>query len=234
MSNYPSPGQQPGQPAFGAPQQGYPPQQPPRSGCGGCLGKFLIALGVLFALLIAVCCGGFFYFKSWAANAVTQDPAEVQKISDEVISVQVPAPLEPVGGGRFKMPIAGTYIGEGVVYADKNQKGSLILASFGDDYAQLQDSMLQALSGQGQNQSAAKNDKTEQLKDAKKTRLEPTIQGEKALFEISEGIGVQSGKQKIRVQGAFKGKSGKAIFVLDAEEDTIPREKVDEMIDSIK
>ena len=48
------------------------------------------------------------------------------------------------------------------------------------------------------------------------------IQGPKAVFDISEGIGVKSGKKKIRVQGAFKGKTGPAMFILDAEEDTLP------------
>ena len=57
MSNYPP---QQGSPLPGYPQDGYPPQRP-RSGCGGCLGKFLIFLGVIFLLIIVLCCGGIFY-----------------------------------------------------------------------------------------------------------------------------------------------------------------------------
>ena len=60
------------------------------------------------------------------------------------------------------------------------------------------------------------------------------IQGEKAVFEITEGVGVQSNTPRIRVQGGFKGKTGPAIFILDAEEETLPLEKVQEMIESIE
>ena len=89
-------------------------------------------------------------------------------------------------------------------------------------------------SGASEKQSAEKNDQHEDLKDAKTTKLEPTIQGEKAVFNISEGIGVQSGKQKIRVRGEFKGKTGPTVLMLDAEEKTLPREKVEEMIKSME
>ncbi len=89
-------------------------------------------------------------------------------------------------------------------------------------------------SGQAQNQPGGKNDQSEELKDVKKSKLEPMIQGAKAVFDISEGTGVKSGKKKIRVQGAFKGKTGPAMFILDAEEETLPREKVDAMIESMK
>ena len=104
MSNYPQPGYPPGQPVPGYPQDGYPPERP-RSGCGcgGCLGKLLIFLGVIFALILALCCGGFFYVKS----SFTDQPAAAQEISDEIASLRLPAALEPVGGVRLKMPLTG-------------------------------------------------------------------------------------------------------------------------------
>ena len=203
MSNYPPPGYPQGQPAPGYPQAGYPPPQP-RSGCGGCLGKFLIFLGVVFVLIIAMCCGGIFYARQYFASSMTKQPAEVQKISDEIISVTVPAPLEPVGGGRFRMPLVGTPLGQGVLYSDKNQKNLLILASIGAAFGpQLKEQVLQALeSGTSQKQASSEvNEMHEELKDVKKTKIEPTILGEKAVFDITEGIGVQSNKKKIRVQG---------------------------------
>src|SRR5580658_493743 len=128
MSNYPPPQ---GYPQQNYPQEGYAPQ-PQRSGCGGCLGKLLILLGILFALILAMCCGGIFYMKSYIANAVTQQPVEVQKISDEIISINVPAPLAPVAGGRFQVPFVGTTFGQFALYSDKNHKGVLVLASFGE------------------------------------------------------------------------------------------------------
>jgi len=235
MPNYPQPGYPPGHPTPGYPQEGYPPQQP-RSGCGGCLGKFLIFLGVIFLLIIATCCGGIFYLKSYIASSISQDPAEIQTISDEIISIRVPAPLEPVAGGRFQVPIVGKTLGQGAFYSDKNHKSTLVIASFGEAFGpQFKDQLLQGLqSGQSQKQSADKNGNQEELKDVKKTRHERTILGEKAAFEISEGIGAQSGKQKTRVQGAFLGKTGPAILILDAEEETLSRKNVEKMLDSME
>ncbi len=165
MSNYPQPSYPQGNPPPGYPQDGYPPQQP-RSGCGcgGCLGKFLIVLAVIFGLLIALCCGGFYYLKS----SVTDQPAEAQKISDEIASLRVPAPLEPVGGGRLKIPFVGKLVAEGTLYSDK--KGSvLLLGSFGEALDQnSRDQLMEGLrSGQFQQKPAGKgqNDNREELKE---------------------------------------------------------------------
>ena len=232
MSNYPPPQ---GFPPQEYPPSGTPPQQP-RSGCGGCLGKFLILLGVIFVLILAMCCGGVFYVRSYIASAITQKPAEVKAISDEIISMNVPEVLQPEAGGRFRAPIVDKPLGQGAFYADKNHKCVLVLGSFGEMFGpQLKDQILQALeSGQAPNQAANKNQNREELKDVKTTKRERTILGQKAVFDISEGTGVQSGKKKIRVQGAFQGKTGPAVLILEAEEDTLSREKVDEMIKSIE
>jgi hypothetical protein len=231
MSNYPSPQSYP---TPGYPQEGYRPEQP-RSGCGGCLGKFLILLGVIFLLIIGLCCGGFFYFKSYITSSTSKDPVEVQKISGEIIAINA-APLEPVGGGRFKLPLAGTSLGQGVFYSDKNHKSVLILASIGDAFGpQFKDQLLKGLeSGQSQNQPGVKNENHEELKDVKKSRLERKIQGEKAIFDIVEGVGEKTNIRRIRVQGEFKGMTGPAVFILDAEAEALPREKVEKIIDSMK
>jgi len=237
MSNDPQSGYPLNQPQPGYPQGGYPPEQP-RSGCGGCLGKFLIFLGIVFVLIFALCCGGVFYFRSYVTSSISQQPAEVQAIGDEIASLRVPAPLEPVGGGRFKIPFVGTLIAEGAAYSDKEHKCVLILGSFGQALDQnTKDKLLESLkSGQFQQNSAAKdkNDSNEELKDVTKSHVERTIRDQKGNFEITEGVGVRTNKRKIRVQGAFLGKTGPAILIIEAEEGTLSLEKVKELIDSIE
>ena len=102
MSNYPPPGM----PQTAYPQPGYPPPpQPSGCGCGGCLGKFFIVVGVLFFLIIAVCCGGS-YCSCAVKNATTYQQAEVQTIGDEIAAHANPArssPL-PAAGIRFHLP----------------------------------------------------------------------------------------------------------------------------------
>jgi hypothetical protein len=233
MSNYPQSGYPPGP---GYPQDGYPPQRS-GCGCGGCLGKFLILMGVIFLLLIGMCCGVVFYLRSYFASSVSQQPAEVRAISDEIISIRIPPPLEPAGGGRFKVPFSDTTLGEGAFYADKDRKGFLMLVAFGDAFGpQIKDTVIHDFeSGQNRKQPGGnEDDNNEELKDPKTTRLEPTIHGEKARFEITEGTGARTGKKKIRVQGAFLGKTGPAILVLNAEAETFSLEKIKEMIGSME
>jgi hypothetical protein len=234
MSNYPPPGM----PQTAYPQAAYPPPpQPSGCGCGGCLGKFFILLGVGFFLMIVVCCGGFFYLGSLLQHSITQQPNDVREIREEVAALDVPAPLAPVGAGRIKMPFTGTLIGEGAAFADKDRTSFLFVGSFGTVFGvNFKDQLLKAVeSGQFQNKPAnAKDDeRSEDLKDVNKSQIDRTIRGEKAVFQITEGTGVKSGKKKIRVQGAFEGKIGPSLLVIDAEEATLSREKVDKIIQSI-
>ncbi len=232
MSNYATPGT----PPAGYTQPGYPPpQQPSGCGCGGCLGKFLILLGAVFLLMIVVCCGGgYFVFDSFKKSS-TQQPAEVRAISDEIAPMNVPAPLEPKGGGRYKLPIFGP-LGEGAIYAAPDKKAVLIVASFSDAFGpQFKDQMMKNLeAAPNQQRPANENDElNEELKDVKTTTVERTIRGEKAEFHISEGIGVRHGKKKIKVNGAFQGKTGPALLVIMADEETLSRKEVDDIIQSI-
>jgi hypothetical protein len=220
MSNYPQPGYQ-----QGTPGPAYPPQQS-GCGCGGCLGKILIFVGVVFVLLIAVCCGGIYYLMS----SFKQQPAEVTAMTEGIISINA-APLEPELGLRLKNPLTGTYYGESAIYADTSHKATMILVSCDPQYTEFFIQFIRSKAAQNQPPSGEEN---EELKNKKTTELEPAIQGEKAHFEIDEGVGVQSGKKKIRVQGEFKGKSGPAFFTLNAEADLLSLEKVKEMIKSMK
>jgi hypothetical protein len=240
MSNYSQPGYSAASPPADYPQDGYPPQQS-RSGCGcgcgGCLGKFLIFLGVIFLLLILACAGSVYWLvKSYIPSSITREQAEVQAISDEIVSIHA-APLEPVAGGRFRMPIVGKSIGEAAIYADKGHNCVLILAVIGDAFGpQFREQIVQIIeSDSNEKQGNHNNDeRNEELKDVKTSTIEHTIHGEKTNFIVTEGVGVQSGKEKIRVRGTFHSQAGPGILILDAETQVLSRQQVDEMIDSIK
>jgi hypothetical protein len=233
MSNYAPPGYPPAQAVPAYPPTGYPPQRP-QSGCGGCLGKFLIFLGIIFLIIIGLCCGGVYYLKS----SFTKDSREAQTISEDITSIRVPALLEPVAAGRVRVPLAGTLVAQGVIYSDSDHKSVLILGEFGEALGEkFKDQLLKRLeSEQFQREQVAtdERDRREELKDQKSSRLERTIRNEKANFEIVEGVGVKSNKHKIRVQGAFLGKSGPAILIIEAYADTLSKEKVEEIIKSIE
>jgi hypothetical protein len=232
MSNYPPPGS-----STGYTQPEYSPQpQASGCGCGGCLGKVLIALGVVFFLIIALCCGSVFYMQSYVKNSITQQPQQVQVISDEIATIKVPAPLAPAFGGRFKVPFSGTYLGEGVVYTSPDKKSILVLASFSDAFGpQFKENLMKGLeAGPGENKSANNDELNENLKDTKESTIDRTIGGKPAAFRITEGTGVQSGKKKIKVIGDFQGKTGPAVLLINVEETVLSRDAVDEIIQSIE
>jgi hypothetical protein len=151
--------------------------------------------------------------------------------------MKVPSPpFSPSFGGRFNMPFAGTYLGEGAAYTAQGQKAVLLVASFSDTFGpQFKDQLIKGLeAGPGENKGGSNDDAHEELKDKKTSKVEKTIRGQSALFDITEGVGVKTGVKKIQVQGAFQGKSGPAILFITAEEKTLSREDVDKIIQSIE
>jgi hypothetical protein len=171
-------------------------------------------------------------------NSTTQQQGEVQAISDEIASIRIPQPpLEPKAGGRFKFPIVGP-VGEGAIFtagSGPKPNAVLIVASFSDAFGpQFKQQLMQGLESSSNQQKASENDDlNEELKDTKDSTVDRTIRGQTAKFHISEGTGVKSGKKKIKVNGAFQGKTGPALLMIMADEQTLSREKVDDVIQSI-
>jgi hypothetical protein len=228
MSNYAPPGLQPT--AYSQP--GYPPPpQPSGCGCGGCLGKFFLLLGVLFFLLI-VLCGGAVYFGYQSLNkSISRQPAAIQAVQEEIASLQVPPQLKPVAGGHVN--ILGTDLGEGVVYSAADGKCAMIVARPAGNQVPQNLLVLSLIWAEKQQHPTANMDLMEDLREVKTNSMARTIGGQEATFEISQGVGVKSGKKKIQVQGTFQGKSGSTLLIISAEEDTLSRKQIDEIIKSI-
>ncbi len=151
-------------------------------------------------------------------------------------------PLEPKAGGRYKLPVVGP-VGEGAVFIADNGNGAkgakpkavLIVASFSDAFGpQFKQQLMQGLeSGSNQQKPSDNDDLNEELKNTKDSTVERTIRGETAKFHVSEGTGVKSGKKKIKVNGAFQGKTGPALLLIMADEATLSAKQVDDIIQSI-
>ena len=72
----------------------------PESGCGT---KLLLGLGIATAVgVVLLCAGGYFMYQKMK-DSVTNDPVEVQKISDEIVSVDLPDRLEAQFGMVLKV-----------------------------------------------------------------------------------------------------------------------------------
>jgi hypothetical protein len=237
--------QQPGYPPQTFPPrhdypQGYPPPAgtawapPPRTGMG-CGAKLLIFLGLLFLLLILVCCGGLFGVALWMKSSLTDSPEAVKLATDEIASIDVPAGLEPAGAASLHVPISGQLFAVFAAYSDKaDHKSTLMLAAFGKVLdAQTQGRIRQAFE-ESLGREDSKGEGREPLLDRKEFQKRRVIRGEEAVFTVTKGIGAESKKPRIEVEGTFQGRTGTAMLILQADADRLPEQKVLDMLDSIE
>jgi hypothetical protein len=222
MSSYPPPGN-PYQPA---------PMQPPRQGIG-CGVKILIALGICFVVLVLICAGVIGYGVYYAKHAIVQDPAKVEAMTADMTRIDVPPPLKPTMGMTLNVPFSSKTVATAVFYADPPSHSVLMLMAAGDafegkDQAQMQQSFEQSFRQQG-----ARGEGEQTI--VQQTRQENlTIRGQKATFTIGTGVGSQSKKPRIQVQGSFQGNKGTVALMLDADASKISEEKAEQMLKSIR
>jgi hypothetical protein len=213
--------------------QGAPAwQTPPKPGMG-CGMKVLIALGILFALLLVLCCGGGIWWVASLKNAMTEDPAKVRIALGDITQIDVPPPLEPQVAFNLKFPVIGEFM-RFVVFADAKQDSTLVLFALGEALkSQNQAEMRRQIEQQMQQQGIG-NQEQEELKNRLEGHKEVLVRGEKAMFTIIRGTGARSNVRRIQVQGTFLGKTGPVVLLLDADADKLPEEKVIGMLESIR
>ncbi len=238
MSQFP---QQPGYP----PQQGFPPPQgyppqgylppqgypPPRAGMG-CVAKLLIFLGIVFLLLVLVCCGGLFY---WIKNAASDSPETVKAATEEIASIHVPAGFRPAAVMDMRLPFDGQIIVVDVGYKHQEDvKGFLTLTAWGDPFDDSSRESLQRFLDQTMAQHGILRDDRDPLQEQHTTRKPATIRGKEAVFNIIKGLDPISRRQRIHVEGTFQGKIGMVVLVFDADAAQCSAEDVEAMLNSIQ
>jgi len=208
------------------------PPAKPRMGCGT---KLLIGLGIGFLLLILLCCGAGilmpFMVQSYASKSVSEDPAVVLAVTDEITQIDVPEQLRPKASFDFKIPIVGKRLMSGAVYADQQNTSVLILAALGEvfqqqDQAEIRQAIDQALQQQGIQR--------EDMQIEESSLKELTIRGQSAVFSVGKGTSTESGKPRIQVIGTFEGETGPVMLILDADAEKFSEEEVIEMLESIE
>ena len=90
-------------------------------------------------VVVLLCCG-FFGFGTWwmvrtAQKALTEDPAEIRRLTAEIVSIDVPESLPPRAGMDLTVPVLGTRFMTWVAYAqdDENDKDGLFLVQFNQE-----------------------------------------------------------------------------------------------------
>ncbi len=187
--------------------------------------KILVALLAILGISCIACCGAFFFFAKNAFQIV-QTPAEVTKMQEEIVSIEIPDTYQPGQGVKTKMFGVGMNM---VMYqrVENPSSGTVILMEmkmpFEDSDDELEKSFEQQMDTQGKN----KNIDVEESE--KRTFM---IDGVEREFTFNKGT--SDGKNVRQVTGAFKSRKGEAtMFVLVEDEEVWDEEQAVKIIESI-
>ena len=207
-------------------------QEPPLKTEKGCGGKLLIFLGVLFLLLVVLCCGGILVSGWYFSNSVSEDPDQIAALTQEILEIDVPEDLRPKVAFDMKVPFSGQKVMTWVVYADEATGSMLLLASFGE-----------ALQGQNQDQLTAQLEQSlrqqglapeENVPHWERSTREIEVGGEPVSFNFATGEVADSGKRRIEVTGTLERADGPVLLTFSGDAEKFPEEAIVEMIESIR
>ena len=207
-------------------------QEPPRKKGLSCGCMVLIALAILGALLVLLCCGGMagmgYYFK----DAVSDDPAVIARVTAQIVEIDVPGELKAQASFDMKVPFSGKQLMTWAVYMDEATNSTLVLGSFGEAMAGMdQEDVQQGIRESMAEQGVAQEESVGEWETSEK---EITVRGEPVTFYFATGEDDDSGKKRIQVTGTFQGNQGPVMFTFSGDAEKYPEERITEVIESIR
>jgi hypothetical protein len=207
-------------PQYDEPFQPEPPQK--RGMSSGT--KVLIILLCVFGGMALLCCGGVVYFAYKVRNAVSEDPAVVRSVANDIAEIDIPPKFEPVASMNFSMVMKMRF----AIFQTPGKTGTLMLMEMAVPNASEED-MKQSMSQQGQGQN---------MRDlvVKKTETKTfKVRGKDVTFYFSEAVDEKTKAPYRKVHGTFPGKDGGAVvLVLQVPEKEYNEGEAVKMIKSIK
>lgn len=209
--------------------------QPPKQGMSSGM-KTLLILGVIFGLLVLLCCGGLvlsgMYMASYVSDAMSEDPDVIAERTGQFVEMEIPAQLAPAMSFDMKVPVSGEPLMVWVVYADQSSNSMLMMASLGAMMQQQnQDEVRRQLEDSMRQQGIAAREGVDESESSVK---EIEVRGEPVPFSFTVGNNTQTKAVRIDVNGMFTGKSGPVMLILSADAEVIDEEAIVKMIESIK
>jgi hypothetical protein len=204
-----------------------PPPQPPKRGMSTGV-KVILILGIIFGVLVVVCCGIFGGIAWWAQSRMSKDPTVVKNATKAMTDIDIPAALQPAISMNMQ-PVMTM-----VLYADQSSKSTLALIEpgsmmKGQNEEQMRQQLEQSMRQQGANQPEA-----EQILISHSEQKQFTIRGRPATFTIATGKGARSGAPRVQVNGTFEGKTGNVLLMLNADANKVSEPAAVQMLESIK
>jgi len=215
------------------PMNPYDSPEPARTGMSG-TAKLLMVLGITFGVLGLLCCGGIggglFWSYRLLKNSMSEDPATIHRITDEIASIEIPESFEPKVSVDFQVPFTGQKSIKWVAYEDAAHEGSLMLAQFDEafgDEASMREQLRISVRDSGRGDRDDIDVKTSE-------KYESEINGAPAKFTIAEGTRRNTSHEYWEVVGTFRGKEGPAILIFTMKAADFSKEDVMKVIHSIK
>jgi hypothetical protein len=195
----------------------------------GC--KVLLILGIIFLVGALACCGCLGWLGYSVSKGVSDDPAVVRSVTDEMLGVEVLDGLDPALSMDVNIPVMG-HMMTFVVWQDMASQSMLVLAQMGEMVVQGQseEQMQQQLEDQ-LNQQGQGADFNVQAPDIRQQVIE--VRGQPVTFTIATGEDDNTGASRIQVTGMIPGDDGPILLMFTGDADVYPEEDVVGMIESI-
>lgn len=208
--------------------QGMHPPQKPGMSSGA---KVLLILGIVFGCLFLLCCGGLFLTGWWMKSKISDDPAVVARVSDEIVRIDVPDGLDPAFSMDMKIPLTDQEF-KVVVHADPDRESALVLVAVGGEMAEKDQREIRRSIEQSLRQQAIEGQEDIVIQESDDKRLD--INGQPVTFKISKGVGRESRTPRIEVTGVFQGKNSPVMLMFNGEAEKYTEERLVRMLESIE
>jgi hypothetical protein len=206
--------------------------EPPRPGMSGAT-KVLLGLGVGCGLIVLLCCGvfgaGTFFVAQMAQQALSNDPDKVHDLTAEIVTIQIPDTLKPLGSLDLNIPIVNTRLMTGVAYRDASQYNVLMLGQFGEQFAD--DETMQLHWKQFSHESGRHAD---DVRIEESEKYDTQVNGQPANFTIGKGRDRKAEREVWEVAGKFRGHGGPAVLILRLNASDFSKEQVLDVLKSMQ
>ena len=214
--------------AYRNPDERFEAGPPEKKGMSGGMKILLILLAVAGVCLV-LCCGVGFYFARQVGQTMSTDATVIQERTREMADIEIPPQFTPTMSMAIQIPLAPKIMM--AVYTPAGAEGQLMLMQLDMpmDQAQLNDE-------QQLEQMMRQSGQQGQQRDLEITETEArtfTINGQDVTFQFGKGTDQNSGDEFRQVVGAFPGKTGTVILMLQAEESAWDEAAVVQMLESL-
>jgi hypothetical protein len=194
--------------------------------------KILLTLGVIFGLLLLLCCGvgGFFFYR--IGHAITTDPAAIQQVTAKIVTIDLPPQFKPtMAMDNFSVPGTGVSFTM-AIYTEAPASNTIMLASIsGKNIEQTPQAQLetQIKTSMGQQSGGAKN-----MTVNESHQRTITVRGKPVSFTVATGKERATGKAWLQVTGMVPSDGAMIMFVFSGDASQYNEEQVVKIIESIR